>query len=57
MIISPTDLKKMIDAALEKGHSVDLDLETGKLLIHAKGPSVQNTTLSDYDLINMRRKK
>lgn len=57
MIISPTDLKKMIDAALEKGHSVDLDLETGKLLIHAKEPSVQDTTLSDYDLINMKRKK
>lgn len=56
MIVSPSDLKKMIDAALAKGHSVDLDLETGKLLIHAKEfqPIIRQAT--EFDIIDMKRK-
>lgn len=56
MIVSPSELKKMIDAALAGGHSVDLNLETGKLTIHAKSPPVDQL-ISEFDSIDMKRKK
>lgn len=56
MILDPKDLKKFVDDWLKKGHHVDIDLESGKLKIQPAA-AAEPTSLTDFDLVNMRRKK